>query len=41
MGCPAADEEVAAFVGILKKTSKITDAEVVAVTDRFKKNSAH
>jgi len=41
MGCPAADEEVAAFVGILKKTSKITDAEATAVTERFKKNSAH
>lgn len=41
MGCPAADEEVAAFVGILKKTSKITDAETAAVTEKFKKNSAH
>jgi thiol-disulfide isomerase/thioredoxin len=41
MGCPAAENEVAAFVGILKKTSKITDAEAAAVTERFKKNSAH
>jgi len=41
MGCPAADEEVAAFVSILKKTSKITDAEAAAVTERFKKNSGH
>jgi thiol-disulfide isomerase/thioredoxin len=40
MGCPAADEEVAAFIGILKKTSKITDKEAVAVTERFKKNKS-
>jgi thiol-disulfide isomerase/thioredoxin len=41
MGCPAADEEVAAFVSILKKTSTITDTEAAAVTERFKKNSGH
>jgi thiol-disulfide isomerase/thioredoxin len=41
LGCPAADDEVAAFVGILRKTSKITDAEAAAVTERFRKNSAH
>jgi thioredoxin-related protein len=41
MGCPAADSEVAAFVNILRKTSKITEAEVAAVTERFRKNSAH
>jgi thioredoxin-related protein len=40
MGCPAADEEVAAFIGILKKTSKITDKEAAAVTERFKKNKS-
>lgn len=38
MGCPAADEEVAAFIEILKKTSKITDKEIPAITERFKKN---
>jgi thioredoxin-related protein len=41
MGCPAADNEVAAFVEILKKSSKISDAEATAVTDRFKKNNVH
>jgi hypothetical protein len=41
MGCPSADDEVAAFVGILKKTSKITDVEAAAVTERFKKNNVH
>jgi thiol-disulfide isomerase/thioredoxin len=38
MGCPAADEEVAAFVELLKKTSKINQSEIQAVTERFKKN---
>ena len=38
MGCPAADEEVAAFVEVLKKTSKISESEIAAVTERFKKN---
>jgi thiol-disulfide isomerase/thioredoxin len=41
MGCPAADEEVAAFVNILKKTSKISEAEAAAVTERFRKNNVH
>jgi thioredoxin-related protein len=38
IGCPAADDEVAAFVEKLKKTSKISDNEILAVTERFKKN---
>ena len=38
IGCPASDEEVAAFIEILKKTSKITDKEAAAITERFKKN---
>jgi thiol-disulfide isomerase/thioredoxin len=40
IGCPAAPEEVAAFVDILKKTSKISESEIAAVTERFKKNKA-
>ncbi|MGD0584008.1 MAG: thioredoxin family protein [Bacteroidales bacterium] len=40
IGCPASAEEVAAFVEILRKTSKITDKEVTAVTERFKKNKS-
>jgi thiol-disulfide isomerase/thioredoxin len=40
MGCPASEEEVAAFLEILKKTSKINDREVTAVTERFKKNKS-
>ena len=38
MGCPASDEEVAAFVQLLEKFTKITDAEKKAITERFKKN---
>jgi thiol-disulfide isomerase/thioredoxin len=38
MGCPASAEEVAAFVNLLKKVSKISDSEVTAVSERFSKN---
>jgi len=39
IGCPASDDEVAAFIQILKNSSKISNSEIMAVTDRFKKNS--
>jgi thiol-disulfide isomerase/thioredoxin len=39
MGCPAAPEEVAVFIDLLKKTSKISVTEATAVTERFRKNS--
>jgi thiol-disulfide isomerase/thioredoxin len=38
MGCPASDEEVAAFVALLKKVSKVSDSEATAIAERFKKN---
>ncbi len=38
MGCPASAEEIAAFVEVLKKTSKISDSEITAITERFSKN---
>ncbi len=38
MGCPAQDEEITAFIDILKKTSTITDTEASAIRERFKKN---
>jgi thioredoxin-related protein len=44
IGCPASEEEVAAFVEKLRKTSKLSDVEAAAVTKRFLKNknqSAH
>jgi thiol-disulfide isomerase/thioredoxin len=38
MGCPSSDDEVAAFVQLLERFTKITDAEKQAITERFKKN---
>jgi thiol-disulfide isomerase/thioredoxin len=40
MGCPAAEEEVAAFTEVLKKTSKITDSQAAAIKKRFSKNKS-
>jgi thiol-disulfide isomerase/thioredoxin len=40
IGCPASEEEVAAFIKILEKATKITDAEKTAITERFKKNKS-
>jgi thiol-disulfide isomerase/thioredoxin len=39
IGCPASAEEVAAFIQILEKATKISDAEKTAITERFKKNA--
>ena len=38
IGCPATDQEVAAFINILKKTSKINEKEATAIAERFKLN---
>jgi thiol-disulfide isomerase/thioredoxin len=38
MGCPAADDEVAVFIEVLRKTSKIREVDVLDITARFKKN---
>jgi hypothetical protein len=38
IGCAASDEEVAAFIQILEKATKITPAEKTAILERFKKN---
>ena len=40
MGCPASEDEVASFITLLKKTSKINDEQAAAVTARFRKNEA-
>ena len=40
MGCPAAEDEVAAFIEVLKKTSKITDSQIMTVKERFRKNKS-
>ena len=38
MGCPAAEEEVAALCQLLKKTSILTDNQLSIIAVRFKKN---
>jgi len=41
IGCPASKEEVAFFVEILKKTSKVTEKEAAAITARFRQNEGN
>ena len=38
IGCPATENEVAYFIEILKKTSKLSDAQQAAIIKRFRKN---
>jgi thiol-disulfide isomerase/thioredoxin len=38
IGCPATANEVAHFIEILKKTSRLTKSEEVAIEKRFRKN---
>jgi thiol-disulfide isomerase/thioredoxin len=38
MGCPSTEEEVTAFIKILKQTSTLTGKELKIIADRFKKN---
>jgi thiol-disulfide isomerase/thioredoxin len=38
VGCPAAEKEVAYFIDVLKKTSRIKDSERVAIQKRFRQN---
>lgn len=38
IGCPASDDEVVAFVNILEKATKISEAEQTAIKARFRKN---
>ena len=39
MGCPAATEEIASFITLLKKTSTINEIGLDAIAKRFKLNS--
>ena len=39
IGCPALDNEVAAFIQKLKLSSLMTEDEEVKITERFKKNN--
>jgi thioredoxin-related protein len=38
MGCPAAENEVAAFSALLKRTSNLTDEQLLIIEERFKHN---
>lgn len=37
-GCPATEEEVNHFISVLKKTSRMTDAQLEIVKKRFRRN---
>jgi len=41
MGCPASEKEVAAFIALLTKTSKIDEKGFSVITERFRKNESH
>jgi len=41
IGCPASEEEVAAFIDILKKTTRLGKKELDIISARFSKNKAH
>jgi thiol-disulfide isomerase/thioredoxin len=38
IGCPASEEEVAAFIAIIKKTSSLTQQELEIISKRFSEN---
>ena len=38
-GCPASKEEIAYFISVLKKTSKLNDDELQIIGERFSKNN--
>jgi thiol-disulfide isomerase/thioredoxin len=38
VGCPASENEVAHFAKVLKSTSKLKDAEIAMISERFAKN---
>ena len=38
MGCPATEKEVAYFIGVLKKTSPLTDQQLSIIQKRFRQN---
>lgn len=37
-GCPATEEEVAYFIGVLKKTSRLNEDELAIIQKRFRRN---
>ena len=40
VGCPATEEEVNYFGNVLKKTSRLSDLQIAAIKERFRKNSS-
>ncbi len=40
IGCPASEEEVAAFITILQQTTKLKAEELAIIAERFKKNKS-
>jgi thiol-disulfide isomerase/thioredoxin len=40
IGCPASDDEVAAFIAILQQTTKLKTEELAIIAERFKKNKS-
>jgi len=38
MGCPATEQQVTAFIKILKETSHLTNSELKIIATRFRKN---
>ena len=40
IGCPAEPDEVAYFITVLKKTTKLTEPELQAIAERFRKNKS-
>lgn len=41
IGCPASEKEVAAFIKILKGSSKLTDDQLAIIAARFRENEIH
>lgn len=41
VGCPAAENEVAYFIEVLKKTTKLTEADLTLIAQRFRKNETN
>ena len=37
-GCPATDEEVTYFIGVLKRTSQLNDVDLAIIQKRFRRN---
>lgn len=40
VGCPASEKEVAYFIEVLKKTTRLQEADLTLITQRFRKNES-